>query len=266
MDPSVRPIMQRIYDNYLSFCLKTEELAQEIGRAAESDVKTVDVLDQLHALNASKKNAEILVKELLMAAYFTANYRNCTRAITTPERDLSVLDGTSQAAASFREDLEKAELQKQPMKSGGGSIFGAALASPAQKRRRSLPGIETPEVFQTYMIARYKSLHGLNEKQTIGIPMMSISSSAILAGGRVLHRSDLLAEINTFIRKFNLNPIDKRDDIWRKWFLEDFLGLDPKDNNNSRPLMVLDTPQRSKEVYKHTLENVCALARKVLQE
>lgn len=145
-------------------------------------------------------------------------------------------------------------------------MFGAVLAAPVQKRTKSLPGTENVEQFQAHMIARYKSLHGLNEKQTIGIPMMSISSSAALAGGRVLHRSDLLMEINTFIRKFNLNPIDKRDDIWRKWFLEEFLGLDPKDNNNSRPLMVLDTPKRSKDVYKHTLENVCVLARKVLQE
>jgi hypothetical protein len=268
------PIAQRIYEAYSAFCLKAEDMAQEIGRSAELAERKEDPVPLLQSLTASKKNAEILAKELLMAAYFTANYRNCLYKSDIPQTaDVAVLDGSSQAARLMREETERVELQKQKEvmgKNGGGSAFGAALASPlpppsqASKRKRGLPGTESLEEFHAYTISRYKSLHGLNERQAIGIPMMSISSSAALAGGRVLHRTELLAEINTFLRKFGLNPIDKRDDIWRKWFLEDFLGLNAVDSNNNRALMVLDTPQRRADVYKHTLQNVCELAKKVL--
>jgi len=262
------PTSKRIYEAYTAFCLKVDELAREIGQAAEgAGAGKEDPVPLLQSISGSKKDAEILVKELMMAAYFTANYRNCLYKSDSPQTtDSTVLDGSSHAARLLREDTERAELHRQrgvADKNYTGSAFGAALTAPQVKRKRALPGTESLEEFQAHTIGRYKSLHGLNERQAIGIPMMTISSSAALAGGRVLHRTELLAEINAFIRKFGLSPIDKRDDIWRKWFLEEFLGLNSADNNN-RALMVIDTPQRRADVYRHTLRNVCELAKKVL--
>lgn len=292
-----------IFENFRQFMARSDELRAritEVSKGAEPSEGLV-CADQLKALNRSKQCAEATVRLLLMAAYFTANYRNCTHR----ERrsvDPSVLDTSSAAYQQLKAQLdeeEEEELARQrlllgrngaapaPAAGGGGggggggqSIFGQAFAAkpaaaqasraapePAasRKRARSSPADDL-DSFKSYMLGAYKSLHGLNERLTIGVPMRSVNSSAALAGAHTLHRSELLKEVNEFLARFGLSPVDKRDELWRKDFLEGFLGIETRENNSGRPLMVMDTPERRAIVYKSTIRNVGELVKRILDE
>lgn len=229
---------------------------------------------QLKLLGDTIECAETLMKRLLMAAYFTANYRSCITRTDNPKLDHKVLDRNTEEGAEFgaklaekkrKAEAEAAEARPKPCRIGlledASEPLGPLDARSASQTKRSRQQQSSPQeslsAFTDDLVERYKALHGLytNRFNLAGlIPSRSAET-------RILKRNELLEEVNTFLDKFGLPRVDKNDSIWREWFLRDFIGLD----SPSRPVMVQDTPDRREAVYHETLSRITEIAKKALK-
>lgn len=62
---------------------------------------------------------------------------------------------------------------------------------------------------------------------------------------RAIRRQDLLDKMNIFLMQLGLPAVNRRDPIWREWFLRGYLRLSETDYRLGRPLLVVDRSSTS---------------------
>jgi hypothetical protein len=62
----------------------------------------------------------------------------------------------------------------------------------------------------------------------------------VMRYARPIGRGELLQRINRFFETIGLPPINKRDAIWRVWFLREYLDLTDEEIASCRPLLMMD--------------------------
>lgn len=82
------------------------------------------------------------------------------------------------------------------------------------------------------------------------LPRKEIASD-VMRYARAIGRGELLQRINRFFETIGLLPINKRDAIWRVWFLREYLDLTDEEIASCRPLLMMD--KRSRESFAQTI-------------
>lgn len=267
MDPVLAAEIRSDFDAYLE---KAEALKKRILAQHEADGG--EQSENFAALKVSTDSAELLYRQLLMAAYFTANYRSCVSRTDDASRDTRVLDRASPQGEAFGRKLleecrqkREAEEQKKAVQEKKPAVFEFLLSEDeerrpsASKKRARESDIET-ETLKSDLLARYKSLHGL---ETTRFKLLSMAAMGIQT--KTIKRTELLEEMNAFLTRFGLSPIDKCDSIWRDWFLTDFIGMDTA-NASYKPIIVQETPWRKQAVYGEAMKHIVEVAARVLSK
>jgi hypothetical protein len=253
---------EEIKRNFDAFIATSNQIRDRILEAQERSDPPPSGAAQLDLIRETIECAEVVFRQLLMVAYFTANYRSCVTRTTDAKSDHRILDRNTPEGAEFGAKLKEkkrraSEESERPKPFHIGILDEVDTPNPPKRRPKDSDSLVD---FKEEIIARYKGLHGLatNRFNLPGLTPMRPATT------RILKRNDLLREINVFLDKFRLSPVDKNDKIWREWFLKEFIGLDSSGGAH-KPIMVQDTPERKEAVYSETLSRITEIAKMALK-
>jgi len=291
-----------IAEAFSEFIKKAEDIKTRVVALHDSpdgcDVELQN--DQFLTIKDATDAVELIAKQLIMAAYFTANYKSCmTRADskTSGEWDVSILDRYSPKGVEFerretekkRKLVEEEEARKRAKEEEErqsahhvAALFLVDEAPPKTplKYRRRNQAQSILDRFKEDLLSRYKALHGVEDSSGLslpGVPMRLSTVASVTLRTHTVKRTELLAAMNELLEKFKFKPIDKRDALWTDWFLKEFIGLDAKDIGDAsaaaiqpsphvhKPITVIDTPERKAAVYGHAIRHISEVAEKVLR-
>lgn len=185
---------------------------------------------------------EARLKQLIIAEWFTSNYRTCQEnydaqeTARNQERQLQMLESAgSQPKISLR-------IEREIYARGGGGVRTRGSRAVPRVTPPAKPTQDATELFYQEKMSGMRKL--LRVPQDL-LPAARQSQHPSPYVGSTIRkkRSDLLEELNEAITAMGLKALSKKDWLWTRWFMHEFLQLPENANGTDagKPIWLVPT-------------------------